>query len=347
MELQIGNNIKNFRRQHGMTQEELAGRLNVTAAAVSKWENQDSYPDISTLIPIAEVFGVTLDTLLGHDVEREKSEVTEILKEYNDLTVSGRFKDASALISKAYEARPDNYRIIHAYIMDIVKNGVPKERIEELNRLADCILSGCQDEKLRLDALFIKAKIEYSEGRHEEALKIANGFPDRSQINLVKTAQLLPLDSPERPLYQRKAAAGLAEIAAMYNTMSVISDEKIPLDERIVRCEKLGDGFSSLRDETGEIMPAIMAWMTYSHIVLRLTKMGADKEVIVRLTDKELEAAKAFDELNSVPGKGLSGIKLAEKMQKHYETAEHPEYVKLREDEKYLKLIGRHSDKNG
>ena len=94
-------------------------------------------------------------------------------------------------------------------------------------------------------------------------------------------------------------------------------------------------------------MPAIMAWMTYSHLALRLTKMGADKEVIVRLTDKELEAAKAFDELNSVPGKGLGGIKLAEKMQKHYETAEHPEYVKLREDEEYLKLIGRHADKNG
>ncbi len=125
----------------------------------------------------------------------------------------------------------------------------------------------------------------------------------------------------------------------MYNTMSIISDEKIPLDERISRCEKLGDGLSALRDETGEILPAIMAWMTYSHLNLRLTKIGADKDIIVRLTNKELDAAKAFDKLNGESDKHVGDTKLAEKTLNHYKTAEHPEYAKLKQDDEYLKLL--------
>ena len=339
MELQIGNNIKNLRKQRGMTQEELAGLLNVTAAAVSKWENQDSCPDISALIPLAEVFGVTLDVLMGYDLKREESMVTKTLKDYNELTVNGRFDEASELIAKAYAARPNNYRIIRAYMKDIVKNGVSHSRIDELKRLAGCILDGCQDEQTRLDALFVRAQIEYAEGRKEEAICITKDFPKRTQINLVKTAQLLPRESSEKPFYERKAAVGLAEIAAMYNTMSIISDEKIPLDERISRCEKLGDGLSALRDETGEILPAIMAWMTYSHLNLRLTKIGADKDIIVRLTNKELDAAKAFDKLNGESDKHVGDTKLAEKTLNHYKTAEHPEYAKLKQDDEYLKLL--------
>lgn len=333
MELQIGNNIKNLRRQRGMTQEELAVRLNITAAAISKWENKDSYPDISVLIPIAEVFGVTLDELMGYDLKCEEAEVTKTLNDYNHLTVSGKFNEASKLIASAYITRPNNYRLIRAYMKDIAKNGVSNRHIDELKRLAECILNGCQDEQMRLDALFVKAQIEYAENRHEEALRIVKGFPERTQINLVKTAQLLPHNSPEKQLYERKAAVRLAEIAAMYNTMSIISDEKISLAERIGRCEKLGDRLSSLRDETGEILPAIMAWMTYSHLNLRLTKMCADKDIIVRLTDKELAAAKAFDMLNEESDKSVGDTKLAEKMRRHYETAEHPEYVRLRENE--------------
>lgn len=345
MEIQIGNNIKTLRRQHGMTQEELALRLNVTAAAVSKWENLDSYPDISTLIPLAEVFGVTLDSLMGYDIEREEAEVANILDEYNRLTVTGRFQEASELISKAYSERPNNFRLIRAHMKNLAKSGGTAQHADELKRLADCILDGCQDEQTRLDALFVKAQIEYAEGRQDAALTIVDGFPDRAQNNLVKTAQLLQ-KSPEKSLYERRAAVGLAEIAAMYNVMSIISDEKIPLAERIKRCEKLGDGFGDLRDETGEIFPAMLAWMTYSHLNLRLTKSGADNDIITRLTDKELTAAKALDMLNAEPIKTVNGSKVAERLREHYETAEHPEYAHLRSDPEYLNVLKKHADQS-
>ena len=65
MNLSIGENIKTMRRKCGFTQEELAARLAVTPQAVSKWENGNGTPDISQLIPLAQIFGITTDSLLG------------------------------------------------------------------------------------------------------------------------------------------------------------------------------------------------------------------------------------------------------------------------------------------
>lgn len=64
MAMNIGNNISALRKQKGITQEELAKELGVSAQAVSKWENNSSCPDVSLLTKIADIFGVTVDTLL-------------------------------------------------------------------------------------------------------------------------------------------------------------------------------------------------------------------------------------------------------------------------------------------
>ena len=61
--LKIGNRIKEKRRERNLTQEELASMLGVTKAAVSKWENEESYPDITLLPQIAQVFHMTMDDL--------------------------------------------------------------------------------------------------------------------------------------------------------------------------------------------------------------------------------------------------------------------------------------------
>ena len=63
----IGTRIAELRREHSMKQDELAELLGVTPQAVSKWENGASMPDISLLPKIAEIFGVTIDSLFGAD----------------------------------------------------------------------------------------------------------------------------------------------------------------------------------------------------------------------------------------------------------------------------------------
>lgn len=60
----IGQNIAAYRKQKGLTQEGLAEICSVTPQAVSKWENDLSYPDITLLKPLSRAFGVSVDALL-------------------------------------------------------------------------------------------------------------------------------------------------------------------------------------------------------------------------------------------------------------------------------------------
>ena len=65
MEQTLGKRIMENRKKLGLTQDQLAEKLGVTAQAVSKWENDQSCPDITMLPKLAEIFGTTTDTLLG------------------------------------------------------------------------------------------------------------------------------------------------------------------------------------------------------------------------------------------------------------------------------------------
>ena len=69
MEQTLGKRIVKHRKRLKLTQDQLAEKLGVTAQAVSKWENDLSCPDISTLPKLAQLFGVTVDSLLGHEAQ--------------------------------------------------------------------------------------------------------------------------------------------------------------------------------------------------------------------------------------------------------------------------------------
>ena len=63
----LGKRIVSHRKRLGLTQEQLAESLGVTAQAVSKWENDQSCPDINMLPKLSQLFGVTVDSLLGNE----------------------------------------------------------------------------------------------------------------------------------------------------------------------------------------------------------------------------------------------------------------------------------------
>ena len=90
----LGGRISEYRRAKGITQEELAERLNVSPQAVSKWENDIAYPDITLLPALAAELATTVDLLLNDAVEPETRYVEEKeRKNYDDMILKIRVKD--------------------------------------------------------------------------------------------------------------------------------------------------------------------------------------------------------------------------------------------------------------
>ena len=67
----FSNNFRTMRKQRNLTQEQIAEALGVSCQAVSKWETNSSYPDISLLPIIADYFEVSVDFLIGHDTSKK------------------------------------------------------------------------------------------------------------------------------------------------------------------------------------------------------------------------------------------------------------------------------------
>ena len=75
----IGEIISSLRKEKGMTQTDLAEKMNVTDKAVSKWERNLSCPDINSIPKLAEVLGTTVEELLNAQTKKESNKINEII----------------------------------------------------------------------------------------------------------------------------------------------------------------------------------------------------------------------------------------------------------------------------
>ena len=83
----LGQNIADRRKLLRMTQEDLADKLNITAQAVSKWENDISVPDLSLLVALADLFEVSLDELVRNKGEETKLVPEEVRKPLDKMVL--------------------------------------------------------------------------------------------------------------------------------------------------------------------------------------------------------------------------------------------------------------------
>ena len=75
----IGETIASLRKKKGMTQNELAEKMNVTDKAVSKWERNLACPDVNSIPKLAEVLGITVEELLNAQTRKENNKIDEIV----------------------------------------------------------------------------------------------------------------------------------------------------------------------------------------------------------------------------------------------------------------------------
>lgn len=201
MNIYFGDNLKRLRKEKELTQENLADYLGVTFQAVSKWERNESYPDISMLPVIASFFDVTVDELLGVDKAKSEQDIIENIKEYDNLTDQKLMKQ---LINGLKSKYPYDFRVLIRYLACLVRFSKDLTAVSsEIISIYNNIQQNCTNDRIRIKAKRIM--IEYyrsqlnddnSEIMFEKCENIINEMPDmRDSREMFCT--FYPLDNPQ------------------------------------------------------------------------------------------------------------------------------------------------------
>ena len=91
--LNISNNIVQLRHEKKITQEQLAEFIGVTKASVSKWENNQSIPDITILPQLATFFDVTVDELIGYTPQLSKEQIQKLYQKFGKKFAENPFEE--------------------------------------------------------------------------------------------------------------------------------------------------------------------------------------------------------------------------------------------------------------
>lgn len=107
----IGTNIRALRKSRALTQEQLAEAIGVTGGAVYKWEARLSTPDLETLMELADFFGVSVDALLGFELQGQS--VDALIARMEAMQREKDDAHAVAEAEKALRRYPNNFRVAY------------------------------------------------------------------------------------------------------------------------------------------------------------------------------------------------------------------------------------------
>jgi len=186
--MNIGSNIKKLRRERDITQEQLAEYLNISVSAISQWESSKTAPDISLLAPLANIFEVSADTILGIDVEVKQKRINEIISKSREYIFNGyKHKEALETLRDGLKEYPNSYSIMSEFMGWIWRGGLPEaseankeERIGKMNEIimfGEKILADCTDDQCRHNAIEVLCHIYPQIGEREKAVSLANKMP--------------------------------------------------------------------------------------------------------------------------------------------------------------------------
>ncbi|MBQ9765777.1 MAG: helix-turn-helix transcriptional regulator [Lachnospiraceae bacterium] len=258
MNIKISENIKRMRKAKNITQEQLAELLDVSITAVSKWERNETYPDITLLFPLAHYFGITLDELMGYDEEKIRADIEEVKKLYLSLWTTD-FKKAKEIITKAYHDYPNDYWIMHYYMWHLAGGAADNNpevllaNKDEFLAICDKILAGCTEETLRIEAWNMRAKILHAEGKTDEALDIyEQKYPNFYHTKDQKKEQLFAKDTDEFKHYLRLNIYELSSFAIDKKMKDIWFCHEGSADDKAKKSFALADAFANIREHLSD-----------------------------------------------------------------------------------------------
>lgn len=241
MKLTLSANISKLRKERSMTQEQLAEALGVTFASVSKWERGIARPELDLLAEMADFFGVSIDTLIGHNLSADRMET---LIAQMEKAVDDRDEETAATLcekilrnypnnSRAVEACADGYYNLYLYtsnrpymehciaqtkrLMNLKQGEPERERLERIHYL------GNQYDHLKQ---WDTAKEYYEQSN-------VSGSSDPSIANC-----LLKLGKPQEAVAMLSNVL-VENIFQQFQIVNILADSWVALDETEKACSAL------------------------------------------------------------------------------------------------------------
>ena len=166
-------NLKKYRLIKELTQEDVAEFLGITPQSVSKWERGESYPDITLLPALANIFETSVDLLLGMDTIRAEETRYNIHKKAVEYQRSGDLDMAEKTYRDALLIYPNKPGMILGLASTLALKGDTEEAIELMERGLPISNNEKQKSTIRAALCFLYLKA----GREEKACKLASQLP--------------------------------------------------------------------------------------------------------------------------------------------------------------------------
>ena len=171
--LHLPENLKKYRLLKNLTQEDVAEYLGITAQSVSKWERGESYPDITFLPALANIFETSVDLLIGMDTIRAEETRYNIHKKAVAYQRCGDYNSAEQTYRDALLIYPNKPGMILGLASTLALKGNTNEAIELMERGLPLSSNEKQKATMRAALCFLYLKA----GREDSANRLASELP--------------------------------------------------------------------------------------------------------------------------------------------------------------------------
>lgn len=190
----LSQNLKKYRILKNLTQEDVAKFLNITAQSVSKWERGESYPDITFLPALANIFETSIDVLIGMDTIRAEETRYNIHKIANDFQLKGNYRAAEKVYRDALLTYPNKPGMMLGLASVLALQGNAEEAIEWMEKGLPLSINEKQKATARAVLCFLYLKC----GKVQKANELAAALPHtRESREVIQPLILKGLDDNE------------------------------------------------------------------------------------------------------------------------------------------------------
>lgn len=293
-EINIARTIIKKRKEKGLTQDELAGYIGVSKAAVSKWEIGQSYPDITLLPQIAGFFNISIDELIGYEPQMSKEDIRKLYRrlsvDFTEKPFEEVMEECRKITKKYFSCFPLLFQIGSIIVNNSTESDDSSRQtaaIEEARKLFIRVKNESEDAELCRLALNMEAFCALTLGKPEEVIELLEGTGNK----IISTEALL---SPAYQMLGRQRQAKAVMQIGMYQHMGSLLDE---LSNYLLLCVDDAEQYEETYRRAIAVIQAFDLYHLHPALVVKFYLISAQGYTMAGNTNRALEILEKYAEL--------------------------------------------------